>query len=69
VLDEAIRQVFAEAEVPRGVIVELERKRDEVYHVVIDLARKRLLRMEEVSRSFLRLGLGESSTILDGLLY
>ena len=67
VLDEAIRRVFAETEVPRGVIVELERKRDEVYHVVMDLVRKKLLQIEEVSQSFPRLGLGESSAILVAL--
>ncbi len=67
VLEDTIRHVFTDTEIPRGVLLELGRRRDEVYHAVLDLIGKGLLQVEEVSRSFPRLGLGESSAILVAL--
>lgn len=67
VLEDAVGELFVEAEVPCGVLAELGRKKDEVFYAVMDLVRRELLRIEEVSRSFPRLGLGESSAILVAL--
>ncbi|MEB2836296.1 MAG: DUF3368 domain-containing protein [Desulfurococcales archaeon] len=66
-LELALTELFYEAQLPRGVMSELERKNDAVYHLVKDLVRRGLLKVEEVSVSFPRLGVGESSAILVAL--
>lgn len=67
VLEDSIANLFSEAQVPQGVLTELERKRDDVYHLVKALIKRGLLRVEEVSHTFPRLGLGESSAMLVAL--
>ena len=66
-LELALTELFYEAQIPQGVLSELGRKDDAVYHLVIDLVRRGLLKVEEVSVSFPRLGVGESSAILVAL--
>jgi len=66
-LELALTELFYEAQIPQGVLSELGRKDDAVYHLVKDLVRRGLLKVEEVSVSFPRLGVGESSAILVAL--
>jgi len=67
VLEDAITKIFAEIEIPRGVLIELERKKDEVYHTILDLVERGLIKIEEVVKRFPRLGMGESSAIFTAL--
>ncbi len=66
-LELALTELFSEAQIPQGVLSELGRKDDAVYHLVKDLVRRGLLDVEEVSVAFPRLGAGESSAILVAL--
>ncbi len=66
-LELALTKLFSEAQIPQSVLSELGRKDDAVYHLVKDLVRRGLLKVEEVSVSFPRLGVGESSAILVAL--
>jgi len=61
-------ELFSEAEVPRGVLEEVERKRDEVYQELSRLISERKIRVEETRKRLPRLGLGESSAILLALM-
>ena len=66
-LELALTELFSEAQLPLGVLSELGRKDDAVYHLVKDMVRRGLLKVEEVSVAFPRLGVGESSAILVAL--
>ena len=66
-LELALTELFSEAQLPQGVLSELGRKNDAVYHLAKDLVRRGLLRVEKVSVAFPRLGVGESSAILVAL--
>ncbi len=66
-LEVSITSLFEEAQIPRGVLFELERKHDDVHTLIKTLIRERLLVVDEISVAFPRLGLGESSAILVGL--
>ncbi len=64
IIDDVFKHVLREAEIPRGVLVELERKKNIVYNKVLELIRRGLLKIEETIEQLPRLGLGESSTLL-----
>ncbi|MHA1593417.1 MAG: DUF3368 domain-containing protein [Candidatus Baldrarchaeia archaeon] len=66
-LEDAIN-IFGEVEVPRGVLEEIERRKDEVYVEVTRLIKEGKIRVEEVRKQLPRLGLGESSAILLALM-
>jgi len=61
-------ELFSEAEVPRGVLEEVERKRDEVYQELSRLISERKISVEETRKRLSRLGLGRSSAILLALM-
>ncbi len=60
--------LLGEVEVPRGVLEEVERKRDEVYQELTRLIAEGRIRVEGVRKRLPRLGLGESSAILLALM-
>lgn len=62
-LEEAIK-LFDEVEIPRGVLKELERRKDDVYEKVLRLINENKVKLEDIEHVFPRLGLGESSTII-----
>jgi len=60
ILKEALN-LFSEVEVPRGVLEEIERRRDEVYRELTKLIAKGKIHVEDIRKKLPRLGLGESS--------
>lgn len=56
--------LFSEVEIPRGVLEEVGRKRDEVYQELTRLIAEGRIRVEEVEKRLPRLGLGEASAII-----
>jgi len=55
--------LFSDVEVPNGVLVEVRRKRNEVYQELMEVISEGRIRVGKVMKSFPRLGLGESSAI------
>ncbi|HDH07387.1 MAG TPA: DUF3368 domain-containing protein [Thermoproteales archaeon] len=60
--------LFSEIEVPSGVLEELGRKRDEVYHELLRYINEGKIYVEDVKKRLPRLGLGESSAIFLALM-
>ena len=58
-----VLDLFNDVEVPNGVLVEVERKKNEVYRELMGVIGEGKIRIGEVVKSFPRLGLGESSAI------
>ena len=58
-----VLDLFSDVEVPSGVLVEIRRKRNEVYRELMGVIGEGKIRVGEVMKSFPRLGLGESSAI------
>ena len=67
ILKEALN-LFSEVEVPRGVLEEIERRRDEVYRELTRLIAEEKIHVEDIRRKLPRLGLGESSAIFLALV-
>lgn len=65
---EKILGLFSEVEIPRGVLEEVEIRRDEVFHEVSRFVVEGRVRVEEVRKKLPRLGLGESSALLLALV-
>jgi len=58
-----LQLVFEDAEIPKGVLDEIMRKHDNVTTEVTRLIKEGLLKVEDVVRTYPKLGMGESSAI------
>lgn len=60
---EKANNIFNEIEAPRGVLEEIEKKKDKVYVELTRLISEGKISIEDIRKRFPRLGLGESSVI------
>ena len=63
-----VLNLFSEVEVPRGVLEEVERRRDEVYRELTKLIAEGKIHIEDIRKKLPRLGLGESSAVFQALV-
>ncbi len=62
-LRKALQLIFEDAEIPKGVLTELERKKDSLLEDVARLVDEGLIKIEDFVKAYPRLGIGESSAI------